>query len=56
MAAVQDTFLDAEHVRASFPGTELEFVNNSGQPEPVRPFRITFPPQKQVTTVHTYCS
>jgi hypothetical protein len=45
---MQDTFLDAEHVRASFPGTELEFVNNSGQPEPVRPFRITFPPQKQV--------
>lgn len=40
----QDTFLDAEHLRASFPGYEVEFQNNSGGPEPVRPFRITFPP------------
>jgi hypothetical protein len=40
---VQDTFLDAEHLQASFPGYEVEFVNNSGGPEPVRPFKITFP-------------
>ena len=40
----QDTFLDADHVRESFPGMEVEFINNSGQPQPVRPFRITFPP------------
>ena len=24
------------------PGHRVEFVNNSGQPEPVRPFRVTF--------------
>lgn len=23
---------------------DIKIVNNSGQPEPVRPFRITFPP------------
>ena len=40
---VQDTFLDAEHLRDSFPKSEVEFCNNSGGPEPVRPFRITFP-------------
>jgi hypothetical protein len=41
--ALQDTFLDVQHVRDSFPGYEIEFVNNSGGPEPVRPFRVTFP-------------
>ena len=40
----QDTFLDADHVRESFPGVDIDFINNSGQPQPVRPFRITFPP------------
>jgi hypothetical protein len=50
LSPTQDTFLDAEHVQESFPGTEIEFVNSSGQPAPVRPFRITFPPQKQVLT------
>ena len=40
----QDTFLDAQHLRDSFPGHEVEIRNNSGGPEPVRPFRITFPP------------
>ena len=39
----QDTFLDADHVRESFPGHRVEVVNNSGQPTPVRPFRVTFP-------------
>ena len=39
----QDTFLDAEHVRESFPGHRVEIVNSSGGPEPVRPFRVTFP-------------
>ncbi|BDA47113.1 probable NFX1-type zinc finger-containing protein 1 at C-terminar half [Coccomyxa sp. Obi] len=40
----KDTFLDAQHLRDSFPGYEVEIKNNSGGPEPVRPFRITFPP------------
>jgi len=40
---LQDTFLDADHVRESFPGHRVEVVNNSGQPAPVRPFRVTFP-------------
>ncbi len=44
MLHMQDTFVDAEHLRESFPGYEVEFRNNSGGPEPVRPFRITFPP------------
>ena len=39
----QDTFLDADHVRESFPGHRVEVVNNSGQPAPVRPFRVIFP-------------
>jgi Intron-binding protein aquarius N-terminus len=40
----QDTFLDAKHLRESFPEYEVEIINNSGAPEPVRPFRVTFPP------------
>lgn len=40
---MQDTFLDAAHLRDSFPGYEVDISNNSGGPEPVRPFRITFP-------------
>ena len=40
----QDTFLDAEHLRDSFPGYMLDIRNASGGPDPVRPFRITFPP------------
>ena len=43
MYVPQDTFLDADHVRESFPGHRVEVVNNSGQPAPVRPFRVTFP-------------
>lgn len=39
----QDTFLDAQHLRESFPEYEVEIVNNSGGSEPVRPFRVTFP-------------
>ena len=40
---IQDTFLDVDHVRESFPGHRVEVVNNSGHPTPVRPFRVTFP-------------
>ncbi|CAL8471736.1 g11278 [Coccomyxa elongata] len=40
----KDTFLDAQHLRDSFPGYDVEIKNNSGGPEAVRPFRITFPP------------
>jgi intron-binding protein aquarius len=39
----QDTFLDLDHVKASFPGNELQIVNNSGGDAPVPPFRVTFP-------------
>lgn len=30
-------------MRESFPGHRVEIVNSSGGPEPVRPFRVTFP-------------
>ncbi|KAK9820367.1 hypothetical protein WJX72_009525 [[Myrmecia] bisecta] len=40
----KDTFLDADHIKESFPGHDIEVVNNSGTDAPVRPFRITFPP------------
>ena len=43
-ALPQDTFLDLEHLKASFPGNEFEVVNNSvGSEVPVPPFRVTFP-------------
>ena len=41
---LQDTFLDAEHLRQSFPGHEVELKQNATG-ETVRPFRITFPEQ-----------
>ncbi|CAK0785152.1 hypothetical protein CVIRNUC_008358 [Coccomyxa viridis] len=40
----KDTFLDAEHLRQSFPGHEVELKQNATG-ETVRPFRITFPEQ-----------
>ncbi len=40
----QDTFLDAQHLRDSFPGYDVDIKNNSGGSDAVRPFRITFPP------------
>ena len=30
-------------MRESFPGHRVEIVNGSAGPEPVRPFRVTFP-------------
>ena len=41
---LQDTFLDAEHLRQSFPGHQVELKQNAAG-ETVRPFRITFPEQ-----------
>ena len=41
---LQDTFLDAEHLRQSFPGHQVELKQNATG-ETVRPFRITFPEQ-----------
>lgn len=38
----KDTFLDAAHLRASFPGRSVVFTDASG-PAPSPPFRITFP-------------
>ncbi len=41
---LQDTFLDADHLKQSFPEYDVEFKEN-GDGEAVRPFRITFPEQ-----------
>lgn len=41
---MQDTFLDLDHLKESFPGHEFEVVNKSGQDTHHRPFRVTFPP------------
>ena len=41
---VQDTFLDADHLKQSFPEYDVEFKEN-GDGKAVRPFRITFPEQ-----------
>lgn len=41
---MQDTFLDADHLRQSFPEYEVEFRENRDG-KAVRPFRITFPEQ-----------
>ncbi|KAK9863382.1 hypothetical protein WJX84_010246 [Apatococcus fuscideae] len=45
----KDTFLDAQHVRDSFPGHTVQFVDPRGQPDeaPKRPFRVTFPAAPQ---------
>lgn len=45
-------------MRESFPDAAIEFVNNSGQPGPVPPFRITFPPpptQNEVQSRFRFC-
>ena len=44
MSCMQDTFLDLDHLKESFPGHEFEVVNKSGQDTHHRPFRVTFPP------------
>lgn len=41
-AALQDTFLDAAHVKESFPGHEVTVQNGTDQAEPQRPFKVTF--------------
>ena len=40
----KDTFLDADHLKNSFPGREIEFTSVSGSETPMPPFRVTFPP------------
>lgn len=39
---MQDTFLDAAHVKESFPSNEVEVQNGTEQAEPQRPFKVTF--------------
>lgn len=39
---VQDTFLDAAHVRESFPQYDVQFSPSSSQ-HPPPPYRVTFP-------------
>ena len=39
---LQDTFLDAAHLKASFPGRQVELQQGSQQAEPHRPFKVTF--------------
>lgn len=41
-AVLQDTFLDAAHVKESFPGHEVTVQNGTDQAEPQRPFKVTF--------------
>ena len=39
---LQDTFLDAAHLKESFPGSQVEMQQGSQQAEPQRPFKVTF--------------
>ncbi len=39
---MQDTFLDAAHVKESFPGNEVTVQNGTDLAEPQRPFKVTF--------------
>ena len=43
---LQDTFLDADHLKQSFPKYNVELKQNADG-KAVRPFRITFPEQPQ---------
>ncbi|DBB15126.1 TPA: hypothetical protein ACH3X3_004135 [Trebouxia sp. C0006] len=38
----KDTFLDAAHVKESFPGNEVTVQNGTELAEPQRPFKVTF--------------
>jgi intron-binding protein aquarius len=41
----KDTFLDAAHLKASFPGREVSFTNKLSKGQtPMPPFRVTFTP------------
>lgn len=47
---MQDTFLDAGHLKGSFPGSEVHLQQGLQQAQPQRPFKVTFaqpPPQPQ---------
>lgn len=50
VSLLQDTFVDLDHVKASFPGNELQIVNNSDGDTPVPPFKVTFPWGSEVET------
>ena len=39
---LQDTFLDAAHLKESFLGSQVELQQGSQQAEPQRPFKVTF--------------
>lgn len=39
---LQDTFLDAAHLKESFPGSQVELQQGAQQAEPQRPFKVTF--------------
>lgn len=45
----KDTFLSADHLRESFPGSDVRFVGSDNEPDsdPKPPFRVTFPPRKE---------
>ncbi|KAL3158109.1 hypothetical protein ABBQ32_011710 [Trebouxia sp. C0010 RCD-2024] len=46
----KDTFLDAGHLKGSFPGSEVHLQQGLQQAQPQRPFKVTFaqpPPQPQ---------
>lgn len=38
----KDTFLDAAHLKESFPGSQVELQQGAQQAEPQRPFKVTF--------------
>jgi len=44
-----DTFLDAQHVRDSFPNHTVEFKPAPGQAQPLPPFRITLPAEPEAS-------
>ena len=41
-SCLQDTFLDAAHLKESFPGSQVELQQGSQQAEPQRPFKVAF--------------
>ncbi|GMH36875.1 hypothetical protein BSKO_04748 [Bryopsis sp. KO-2023] len=54
----KDTFLDAQHVKESFPDRTVRFTSDAGSDveNPKPPFRVTFPPseEKQTLQVQAY--
>lgn len=51
----KDTFLDAQHVKDSFPGAAIQFLSADGKedPDPKPPFRISFPLKTAANAVDT---